>query len=384
MNEVRFGVVGLGNIGLRHASCLRDGKVPGAKLTAVCSRNPSSLTEPGSLAVFSEVTALIRAGVVDAVLLATPHPAHVDPALAALDAGLHVLVEKPLAAHIRDAERMIAAHRGRERQMFGVMFQLRAEPRYQHIRQLLNQGELGELLRVNWISTDWFRPEAYFASSAWRATWKGEGGGVLLNQALHPLDMLQWLVGMPRRVRAVCQFGRHHRIEVEDDVTAILEWDNGMTGTFIASTGEAPGTNRLEICGTLGKLVLERDQLTLTRNVQDSRVFNREATGPFERLAHDTQSLSFEAPLNAHAAMLQNFVAAIQRSEPLLAPAPEALGSVELSNAMVLSSLRNAAVELPMNGEEWETRLNELVATSTHQKRVQPTGPADVEATFRR
>lgn len=295
-----------------------------------------------------------------------------------------MLVEKPIAAHKREAEQLVGAHRGRDRQVFGVMFQLRAEPRYQHIRHLLRQDGLGELIRANWISTDWFRPEAYFASSDWRATWKGEGGGVLLNQALHPLDMLQWLVGMPRRVRAVCQFGRHHDIEVEDDVTAFLAWEGGMTGTFVASTGEAPGTNRLEFSGTRGKLVLEHDALVIARNAQDSRVFRRAATGPFARLEHDVERVSFGVPVNAHAAILGNFVGAILRGEPLLAPASEAVGSVELANAMVLSSLRDAAIELPLDGAHWEARLNELIAASTHTKQVRPTGLADPAATFRR
>ncbi len=163
------------------------------------------------------------------------------------------------------------------------MFQMRVEPRYPKIRKLIESGELGQLVRVNWIITDWFRTEAYYASGGWRATWKGEGGGVLLNQCLHQLDMLQWLCGMPSRVRGFCQLGRFHNIEVEDNVTSYLEWANGATGVFVSSTGEAPGTNRFEICGTRGKLVLENNKLTFTRNDADMIEFSKTAKSGFAK-----------------------------------------------------------------------------------------------------
>src|SRR5206468_8624474 len=190
-------------------------------------------------------------GAVDAVLIATPHYQHATLGQLAFEHGLHAMVEKPIAAHKADAERLIAAHRRRPELVFGGMFQLRVEPRYLAIRRLI-ADDLGRLTRINWINTDWYRTDVYFASCACRATSRGAGGGVLLNQCPHNLDVLQWLCGMPARVRGFCQLGRYHQIEVEDNVTAYLEWPNGATGVFVSSTGEAPGTNRFEIVGTRG------------------------------------------------------------------------------------------------------------------------------------
>ena len=279
MHNVRLGIIGMGNIGKFHADYLLKGKVRRATLTAVCSPSPSKLESfrQKGLAIFSDGTELIKSGEVDAVIIATPHLQHTPLGIAALENGIHTLVEKPIAAHKADAERLVAAHKKYPKIVFAGMFQFRAEPRYQRIRKLI-QEDLGQLIRVNWINTDWYRTEAYYTSSGWRATWKGEGGGVLLNQCLHNLDTLQWLCGMPSRVHGFCQLGKFHHIEVEDNVTAYLEWPNGATGSFVSSTGEAPGTNRLEIVGARGTMVLEKNQLMFTRNAEDMIEFSRTAT----------------------------------------------------------------------------------------------------------
>ena len=293
----------------------------------------------------------------DAVVGATPHYQHTTLGMAALEAGLHLMVEKPISAHKADAERLIAAHQKRPGPIFAGMFQLRVEPRYQKIRSLIQSGELGEVVRVNWVITDWYRTEAYYASSAWRATWKGEGGGVLLNQCLHNLDVIQWLCGMPARVRGFCQLGRFHPIEVEDNVTAYLEWPNGGTGVFVSSTGEAPGVNRLEIVGTRGTLILENDKLTFTRNAVDMVEFSRTAKQGFVKPEARVEPVPFDSMATPHAAVMQNFVDAILDGVPLVAPGAEGLGSVELANAIVYSSLLGQTLELPMDGAAWEKKL---------------------------
>ena len=211
------------------------------------------------------------------MLIATPHYQHTTLGICAIENGLHVMVEKPISANKADAERLIAAYKKRKKKklVFAGMFQMRVEPRYVKIRKMIQDGELGDIVRLNWIITDWFRTEAYYASGGWRATWKGEGGGVLLNQCLHNLDTLQWLCGMPARVRGFCQLGRYHKIEVEDNVTAYMEYANGATGVFITSTGEAPGTNRFEIAGTRGRIVLEKDKLNFIRNEVSMTEFSK-------------------------------------------------------------------------------------------------------------
>src|SRR5216684_4693081 len=277
MTKVRLGIIGMGNIGQHHQAYLSAGKVSRAELVAVSDAIPGKLDKYRPLKTLSDGEELIRSGLVDAVIIATPHYQHTTLGIAALKQGVHAMVEKPISAHKADAERLIAAHKSNPKVIFAGMFQLRAEPRYLKIQKLIQSGELGEVVRMSWIMTDWYRTEAYFASGGWRATWKGEGGGVLLNQCLHNLDVLQWLLGMPRRLQAFCQLGRFHQIEVEDDVTAYLEFANGATGTFVSSTGEAPGTNRLEIVGTRGKLILENNRLLLTRNETDALQFSKES-----------------------------------------------------------------------------------------------------------
>jgi len=386
MKNVRVGIIGMGNIGKHHAGYLLDGKVSRCELTAVCSTSPEKLADYAAkgVKVFGDAMELIHSKTVDAVIIATPHYQHTTLGIAAFEAGLHVMVEKPISAHKADAERLSAAHSKHPELIFGGMFQLRVEPRYEKIRALIRNGDLGEIVRVNWVNTDWFRGEAYYASSAWRATWKGEGGGVLLNQCLHNLDVLQWLLGSPARVRGFCQLGRFHQIEVEDNVTAYLEWPNQATGVFVSSTGEAPGANRFEIVGTRGTLVLENGKLVLTRNAADMIEYSRTAKTGFTKPDATTEEIPFSNAAAPHATLMQNFVNAILDGEPLIAPGADGIRSVELANVMVYSSLLKETVELPMSGAAWETKLNELIGESRVQKKVMQVEAADFAASFRR
>jgi predicted dehydrogenase len=329
MNTVRLGIIGLGNIGKYHADYLLNHKVTRCVLTAVADPfAPLDGYARESLTTFADGEALIRSGLVDAVIIATPHYQHTTLGIAAFKAGLHVMVEKPISVHKADAERLIAAHRAKPGCLFAAMFQLRTEPRYVKIKRLIDTGELGPLVRVSWIMTDWYRTEAYYASGGWRATWRGEGGGVLLNQCPHNLDILQWLCGRPRAVRGFCQLGRYHAIEVEDNVTAYWEWASGATGVFVTSTGEAPGTNRLEICGTRGRLVLENNRLIFTRNETDMLAFSRSAKAGFARPEVWNIEIPFDNAPAQHAILTQNFVDAILDGTPLAAPGEEGLASV--------------------------------------------------------
>src|SRR5689334_345562 len=356
MTKVRLGIIGMGNIGQHHHGYLSAGKISRAELVAVSDAIPGKLERFKPLKIFSDGEELIRSGLVDAVIIATPHYQHTTLGIAALNAGVHAMVEKPISAHKADAERLIAAHKKNPKVIFAGMFQLRAEPRYLKIQKLIQSGELGEVVRISWIMTDWYRTEAYFASGGWRATWKGEGGGVLLNQCLHNLDVIAWLLGMPARVRGFCQLGRYHNIEVEDNVTAYLEYPNNATGTFVTSTGETPGTNRFEIVGSRGKLVLENNKLTFSRNDSDTLVFSRAAKTGFDHPAVENVDISIQNAANPHASLMQNFVDAILDGTPLLVPGEEGLHSVELANAMLYSSLIGQTVELPMDGAAFEQK----------------------------
>lgn len=383
VNTVRLGIIGMGNIGRYHAEYLLNGKVNRCQLTAVADAlAPLEPWAARGLRTFNDGEALIRSGAVDAVIIATPHYQHTTLGIAALEAGLHVMVEKPISVHKADAERLIAAHARHPDRVFAAMFQLRTEPRYVKIKRLVSTGELGPLVRVSWIITDWFRTEAYYASGGWRATWKGEGGGVLLNQCPHNLDLLQWLCGMPARVRGFCQLGRYHNIEVEDNVTAYWEWASGATGVFITSTGEAPGTNRLELCGTRGKLVLENNRLTFTRNETDMLEFSRTARTGFARPDVWHVEIPFADAPAQHATLTQNFVDAILDGAPLIAPGAEGLHSVELANAMLYSSLTEQTITLPLDGAAYEAKLQELIARSRFEKKVVAVEAEDFTKSF--
>ncbi len=367
MNNVRLGIIGMGNMGATHARNILEGKVSRVKVAALCDRNAGKLAAFAPAKVYTEASALIKSDEVDAVLIATPHYDHTVAGIAALNAGLHVLVEKPISVHKGDALRLLAAHQN-PRQVFAVMFNQRTDPRYRHVRQLIQSGELGTVRRINWTITDWFRTQAYYGSGGWRATWAGEGGGVLLNQSPHQLDLWWWLFGLPARVQAACQFGRFHQIEVEDSVTALLEYANGTQGLFVTTTGEAPGTNRLEIAADRGKIIVEGLSVKWTRTEQSVADWCANHPKGFEAPPTTQRDVTFKNTGGQHVEVLQNFIDAILDGNSVIAPAAEGLHSIELANAMLHSTFTNRPIELPLDAAAYEAELNKKISANPAQK----------------
>ncbi len=382
MNPIRTGVIGVGNMGSFYADRIASGDIEGAKLTAICDPRRDRWTRWPDAKGHANVKQMLAESQLDAVVIATPHYAHTDAGIAALEQGLHVLVDKPVSVHKADAVRLLAAHRNPVK-VFAAMFNQRTDGYFLKIKELIDSGALGPIRRVQWTITNWFRSEAYYASSDWRATWAGEGGGVLLNQCPHQLDLMCWLFGTPSSVSAFCHFGKYHDIEVEDDVTAYLEYPGDATGVFIASTGEAPGTNRLEIVAELGKLVLENDRLSFHRNEVSMSEFSRSTPEFFAAPANTVEEFSGLDHGPQHLGVLKNFFAAIRDGVPLIAPAGEGLASVELANAMLLSSFEGRRVELPIDADVYALRLRERIEHSTHRKPVRPVNAADMKGSFR-
>ncbi len=375
--EVRLGIIGLGGMGSEHLRNIEAGKVAKARVTAVCDVLPEKMEKCGDKYIkFTDSAKLLRSGEVDAVIIATPHYDHTAIGIDSLKCGIHTLVEKPISVHKKDAEKLIAAHTD-PKIVFSAMFNQRTTPQYIKLREIISGGMLGEITRVNWIITNWFRTQAYYDGGTWRATWAGEGGGVLLNQCPHNLDLMQWLFGMPSSVTAVCSLGKHHDIEVEDDVTAFLEYPNGATGVFITTTGEAPGTNRLEVCGEYGKIVVEDGKVTWTRNTVGQQQFLRTSSQGFAR--PDTWTIDIPCPNNGpqHIGIIQNFVNAILNGEKLIAPAEEGIKSVELGNAMLYSSLKKKTVEMPLDSSAYATVLKKLINDSKVDKKKKQIKTAD-------
>jgi len=383
--EVRMGVVGLGNMGAYHADYLLKGAIKGAQLAAVCDISPDKLAVFGAIDArkFEDSGKMLRSGLVDAVIIATPHYGHTTIGIDAFRNGIHVLTEKPISVHKRDCESLIKAHKSSRGRIFGAMFQMRTLPLFAKVRSLVKNGEIGKIRRINWIVTDWFRPEAYYASGGWRATWKGEGGGVLMNQCPHNLDLLQWVCGMPEKVDAHCAFGKYHGIEVEDEVTAYLEFPGGATGVFITTTGEAPGTNRWEIAGDRGRLVVESGKIRFNRNEVDTRTFSRTTRGSFDTPPCWEIEVPTRGSGGRHEDITQNFVDAVRGQAQLLAPGAEGINSVELANAMLYSSLLGKPVKLPLNGSDFAACLGRLVSRSRGKKGKIRSSRADISGSFK-
>jgi len=366
--KIRVGIIGIGNMGSAHASCVSAGKIQGMELVAVCDVIPTKMEycqKAFPQAVFySDWEELIRQPNVDAVIIAVPHPLHAKLAAAALKAGKHVLLEKPVDISASRAAELNKVAR-ESRKVFGIMFNQRTNDLFQRAKEIMESGQLGEMKRSVWIITNWYRTQHYYDSGSWRATWAGEGGGVLLNQAPHNLDLWQWICGMPCEVTGFCDIAKYHNIEVEDDVTIFVRYPNGATGTFITSTGEAPGTNRLEITGTLGKIILENGLLKWWKLQKPEPQVRVESQKNFEVIPSDYIEIAprFEEP--AHAGILQNFTNAVLRGEKLLAPGMEGINELTISNAAYLSSwLGSQPVKLPMDQAAFDEKLAELAGNS--------------------
>ena len=384
MEKIRLGIIGIGNMGSEHCRLILSGQTPEIALTCVADprqdrRDWAQQTLPAGTGIYADGMSLIRAHACDAVLIATPHELHPPLAEAALRAGLHVLSEKPAGVYTAQLHPVIAAAQETGR-TYALMFNQRTNCVYRRLKALLDSGELGALKRVTWVVTDWYRSQAYYDSGAWRATWTGEGGGVLLNQCPHQLDLLQWLCGLPTTVRAFCHEGKWHDIEVEDDVTAYLEFANGATGTFIASTGDALGENRLEIIGTRARIRIENDQLTLDTLSVDERDWCPVCKEPFgvPEIQHEIVQTDGENP--QHAGVVNAFAAHILHGTPLVADGREGIRGLMLSNAMHLSSWTNQTVSLPIDEELFLKLLNEKRRTSRHKDEVD--AAIDVSGSF--
>ena len=418
-DTVKIGIVGIGNMGMKHVKHVID--LPNTELVAICDRqeerfdtafsvedspdtaassedNPDSVetaetiekaaelsaddisaeTDTGGpdyakivadVARFTDYRLMLDSVELDGVIIATPHYDHPDMSLLAFERGIHVLVEKPIAVHVREAQRMIDGYHSAKEQrpnlLFAAMFMQRTWGHWRKIKSIIDGGELGELTRCSWIITDWFRTQSYYDSGGWRATWSGEGGGVLMNQCPHNLDLYQWMVGMPARVHGFVSFGKHHRVEIEDEVTAYFEHAGGMVGHFITTTGESPGSNRLEITGDKGKLVYEHGELEFFRNEWSSIKEIRESPDGFNKVPYKRESLPYEEKTShGHEIIIANFADAILHGAELIAPAEAGLNSVAINNAIILSAHKQETVEMPVDGDEFAALLEQYIANT--------------------
>lgn len=386
MEKLRIGVIGYGNMGTGHVSNLKAGMVPEMELTAVCdisqARREAAQADYPELTVFENAAELYQSGLCDVVLIAVPHYDHPGLAIEAFRHGLHVITEKPAGVYTKQVREMneAAADSGK---VFGIMYNQRTNPVYQKLREMIRRGDLGHIKRITWIITDWYRSQAYHDSSSWRSTWKDEGGGALINQNPHQLDLWQWMFGMPDRIFAKVSFGKYYDIEVEDDVMAFFEYDNGTTGEYITSTGEAPGTNRLEIACDMGKVVVEGNKITFMRNVISEREYNRTNTVPFGRPEcwECNVPADFSGGLQ-HVGILRNFASAVLHGTPLLAPGEEGILGLTVSNAIHLSGWTGETVDVKnFPDDRYYELLQDKIRNSTVVKKASAV-IADTKGTY--
>ena len=375
MNKVRFGIIGIGKMGSQHCLRFTNGLIKNAVLTAVCDISPErkkwaeEKLAPKGVAFFDDYKALIDSGLTDAVLIATPHYFHPVMAIYALEHGQHTLIEKPAGVYTKAVREMNETAAGHPELVFGIMYNQRTNKLYRFAKELVESGRLGTIKRINWIITNWYRPQAYYDQGGWRGTWAGEGGGVLINQCPHQLDLFQWLGGMPLSVTAHAEVGKNRNINVENDVTAFMEYASGATGVFITSTHDFPGTNRLEIDADKGKLVIDGSKLTFTEleisetefNATNKKFMPRIPSRKIKKrigLLGQAKMFLFEQ----HTGILNNFVSAIINKTPLIAPGADGIKGLTISNAIHLSAWTGEKVEIPFDEDKFIAELEKRKA----------------------
>ena len=386
--KARIAVIGVGIMGSQHVRDL--GRIPNTQLAAVCDIDKSRADQAAAqyqVPAFYDYHDLLDKAELDGVMVATPHYFHTPISIDALQRGIHVLSEKPLAVHVKDGQKMMAAYEQARQKfpglVFAIMFQNRTQGYWRKGKELLEQGVLGRLVRATWIITDWFRSQTYYDNGGWRATWKGEGGGVLLNQCPHNLDLYQWYFGVPKRVAGYASIGKYHRIEVEDEVTGYFEHENGMVGHFITTTAESPGSNRLEVVGENGRLIFEDGRLTFDHNRSSMLDFIRTSPSAFDRMEYQVEDIPFQPAAEVgHAYVIEAFANAILHGSPLVARAEEGLHSLALGNAIMLSQFLGKPVDLPFDADLYEAKLLELIRTSQFQKETREGRVDDLTKSF--
>ncbi|MFC5447774.1 Gfo/Idh/MocA family protein [Paenibacillus aestuarii] len=389
-DKVKVAIVGLGNIGANtHIKYVQE--LSNVELVGVCDlvreKADKFAAQYNTKAYYDYIELFDQSGI-DAVIIAVPHYDHTPITIEAFRRGIHVLCEKPLAVHVNDAQKSIDAYQEAKIEypelIFGMMFQERTLPFYKKLKELVSGGDLGQLTRVTWINTAWFRSQAYYDSGGWRATWAGEGGGILTNQCPHNLDLYQWLFGVPARISGHANIGKYHNIEVEDEVTAYFEHDNGMIGHFIVTTAESPGTNRFEIVGEHGKLVYENDKLVLYKNRKSMLKHLRETKEGFANV----ETWYTEIPVNTkvptgHKVVAEKFFAAVQNGGgELIAEGTEGIKGLTIGNGIMLSSFNKQMVNVPFDADEYELKLKELIQTSKFVKTVKEDATSDFSQSF--
>ena len=387
MDKIKLGIIGFGNMGTGHTSNIMGGNCPEVELVAICDKNSARIEfgknkyPDANITYFTDAIEMLDSGLIDSCLVAVPHYDHTKYSIECMKRGIHVMCEKPAGVYTRQVREMIAESEKHPEVVFGMMFNQRTNPVYRKMHELVHSGKYGEIRRTNWLITNWYRSQAYYNSSDWRATWAGEGGGVLLNQCPHQLDLWQWICGMPVKVQSKIKYGAWHDIEVDDDVTTFVEYENGATGVFITTTGDGKGSNRFEVQMDGAKLVVEDDKLTVTEFEMKESEFTKTNTEVFGSIKTHDLPIEIESKNPQHIGVVNAWAGKILHGTPLIAEGAEGLKGVILSNAMHLSDFLGKEIELPFDEDLYYEELMKRVATSKKKENVTATF-ADTNGTY--
>ena len=381
MNKIRLGIIGFGTQGGAYTEFIADGRVKNMEIGGICDISPEkkALAKKANPDVpfYDNYVEMLESGNVDAIVTCVPHYLHPEMAIEALKRDIHTLVEKPAGVYTKQVRELNEFAATKPDLTFGIMFNQRTNELYQKVKQIIDNGEIGNIRRTNWIITTWWRPQGYYDQSEWRATWAGEGGGVLVNQAPHQLDLLQWICGMPKKVYSNVKYGYQRDIAVEDEVTTILDYGNGATGVFITCTHDVLGTDRFEILGDNGKIIVDNSkkvtikrlhrsesEMNTTMGMKDiSEIFNGKELSNI----NTEEVIEFESVWGAqHIAVLENFAANILEGTPLLAPGSDGIKGVSLANAILLSSWLGKEVEIPVDEDLYFEELSRRIEEEEH------------------
>ena len=384
--KIRLGVIGIGNMGTGHIKNIEAGKCPEIVVGAAADINPAKenwLKENVNHPVpfFTDAEEMMDSGLVDAVIVAIPHYGHPVYAIKAMKKGIPVIIEKPAGVYTKHVKEMMAVA-DETKVPLAIMMNQRTNCIYRKMREIVQSGEMGAIKRTNWIITNWYRTQAYYDSGDWRATWSGEGGGVLMNQCPHQLDLWQWICGMPKSIFAHMYFGKWHDIEVEDDVTVFAEYENGVTGTFITTTGDCPGANRFEVTMEKGKLIAENEKLLQWVSEESEPEWTKNCPDGFKKFPMEFKEVETDGKNEQHSGVLNAFAAHILRGEPLIADGREGINGLSISNACHLSAWTGRKVDLPLDDEEYYNELMKRVATSRRKESIPGASPTNLDGTY--
>ncbi len=367
---IRVGIAGIGYIAEEYIKLFSQGKIKGAEISALSSRNYSHMKQIQDTyclqeaTLFTDYEGMLDSGTIDMVMICTPHFCHSNMAISSVERGIHTMIEKPVGVFPDELENLMNHVRLHSDTLSGVLYCKRSNPAFIKLKQLLDNGDIGDLKRITWIITDMYRPQVYFDANPWKGTFRGEGGGLMMTQVSHQIDLLVWLCGLPVTLQAFCYTGRERKIEVENEVTIIMEYPNNAVGQFIASSHECPGSSRLEIIGNRGQVILENENILTFRSLQlDEKEYSVNCKEVYGRVPYTERQFNFGSIDNTvmQAEIINNFITAIFDKTPVLCPVQEAVDTQFFIQGAYLSAWEHKKQPIPADSVTFTKELTKRI-----------------------